>query len=133
MSSAGTSELLTMMLPVLPLVLVWLCGLLYAVVSWRRHPSVSGMVCAGCGLLLLNLVGGQLLVWLVLQQQAAMGLPASQLSLSLGTIALLRSVLSAVGVALLLVAAFGWRGGPQRLPGEMDLGPRRLDVASTGI
>lgn len=93
-----------------PVTLVWLGGIVLAIVSWRRHPRVSLLAAIAMGLLLVSSVVGNLAnAWLPLglhrqgRNLVAFGLAGSAISF-------LRSLFTAGVWVLLLAAIFGWRG-----------------------
>jgi hypothetical protein len=89
-----------------PYGVVWLVGLIVALVRWRRHPGVSLLASLGCGLLLVSLVGGSVLQYWLLRNGGGLGwsMSASMTALAWG-----RMLLNIPGYTLLLCALFGWR------------------------
>jgi hypothetical protein len=93
----------------LPLLLVWLVGVILAFVHWGRHPKVSLLFLIATLMLFLRLVAGtwvgiglvRILHW------SGMGITNIGL-VQLGSRVLL-SLIGAVAWGLLLVAVFGWR------------------------
>ena len=93
----------------LPIILVWLVGIILALVFWRRHPIVSAMtLIAFIGFLILSFIGAWLNIWLpiTLQEQ---GLSAEQISI----IFTIRGAINALVYTFLWIlvafAIFGWR------------------------
>ncbi len=97
----------------LPLFLVWLAGLILAVVFWKRHPRVSLLaVIALAGFLLVTAANIFLNLWL--------GLGLDRLGLSpaqIGLVYLVRNIVDGLLAAglwgLVLAAIFAWRKQPQ--------------------
>src|SRR5262245_53459527 len=116
------SELLIQYAYQTPLYLVWLTGIILALVRWRHHPGTSLMALHGFGLFLL-----QSLVWTFLTH----ALLLSPLRTEVGTGTLL-AVLNGAGIlvrlvgwVLLLVAVFAWRTRPAQVTGMK--GPRDFE------
>jgi hypothetical protein len=100
---------LTSIVVQLPVLLVWLVGVILAFIYWGRHPKVSLLFVTGAMILFVRLVVG---TWagtslpLILRQG---GMAVTRISLvQLGTQVLL-SLIGAVAWGLLLGAVFGWR------------------------
>lgn len=127
-------SIIRVLLPVVPMTLVWLAGAIYAIVSYRRHPRVSGMALAACLLLLLNLVGGTVFQWWLVEQRSAAGWSRSQEALFVGVFTIVRIGVTVGGSTLLLVAVFAWRS-PAGRPASLDLEAfePRTGGESTGI
>ena len=47
-------DLLRDLLKLTPILVVWTVGLLLALLRWRRHPRVSALVAAACGLSIMT-------------------------------------------------------------------------------
>jgi hypothetical protein len=94
---------LTLFLPELPAILVWLAGLVLAIVTWRRHPQVSGLVICSLVLFLLDVVAG---AWSAARLPFLAGGAAGML---VGLAAGLRGLVRALAWILILVAVFGRR------------------------
>ncbi|MGD0750499.1 MAG: hypothetical protein ABSA23_03715 [Anaerolineales bacterium] len=89
--------LLAAILTQLPVYLVWLVGVILALVGWKKHPSVS----------LVALIGFVILVLLALFTQITTvrhGVNWSQAG-----IAFLEALIRAGAWGLVLAAIFGWR------------------------
>lgn len=93
----------------LPLLLVWLVGIILAGVYWRRNPVVSLLALVAISMLFLeSLVATYLNLWLpVMLSQRGWG--AGRIGTFLAAKGLLQSVMSAVAWGLLIAAIFGWR------------------------
>jgi MFS family permease len=98
-----------------PGLVVDLVGVILALVWWRRHPRVSLLTLLAFGLLASLAVGGSFLfAWLPdhLEQR---GWKFAEIGALYMVIALIRSTLSAVALALLLSAIFAGRSNKDRL------------------
>jgi hypothetical protein len=112
-----TLSALVMQLPVL---LVWLIGLILAIVFWKRHPKVSLFTIIGVsGLLLLTLINTYLNLWLPLMMNEG-GVSATQIGITMGIKGIVTSVLSAIFWAFIFVAILGWRKKPEVVPAEVS-------------
>ena len=85
----------------LPILLVWLIGIVLAFVFWRRHPQVSLLALIGFGLLFVLTVIGAFLnialpVWMSQQR-----IPASQMSIVYLIRGVIPSLLNAVAWVLI--------------------------------
>lgn len=120
MSSSSSTALgyaLAMILPQLPTLLVWLVGLVLALVYWKRHPHASGRLVTGLVILaivaLLGTAQNAAMPWL------AQRYGASSIALVSGVSGIVRGVIAAVGWAFMVSAVFGDRpktapaGAPQ--------------------
>ena len=93
----------------LPVLLVWLVGIVFALVRWPRHPRVSLAAMVAVLLALLASVGGDWLnVWVPMALQAwhmnlvvIRGVQAAMTGLL--------AVIQAAAWAVVLIAIFGWR------------------------
>jgi hypothetical protein len=100
------------LMPQAPSFLVWLGGMVIAVVTWRRHPMVSLLALLSLALFFVLSVGGAFLfVWLVTR-------PVGDIERAslLSAVGLIRGALAAAGWVVLLVAVFGWRRPPVSVP-----------------
>ena len=110
MELAGTVvPTLTSIAVQLPVLLMWLVGVVLAVVHWRRHPKVSLLFLIATLTLFVRLVAGTWVgIGLVrILRQGGMGITNAGL-VQLGSRAFL-SLMGAVAWGLLLAAVFGWR------------------------
>lgn len=100
-----------------PYVLVYLLGLVFAIVNWSRWPKASLLTCLGAVLLLVStLLGHAFSLWLIQAQHGGgrMGPQLGQL------LAIVRAILGAGGIALILVAVFADRdSAPRAIQAEM--------------
>lgn len=98
----------------LPVILVWLAGMILAIIYWKRHPWVSLLTfIAVTGILITSLVDTYLGMWLpiLLQQQ---GFSINQVGIVMGIRGLISSLMTAGFWILLLAAIFGWRNKPEK-------------------
>jgi hypothetical protein len=90
-----------------PLVLVCLLGLIFAIIRWRRHPRVSLFAGLGCALLLVSSIVGSLAFgW---AQHRMMTGTAAEVGAFFTLIGIMRSVVSTAGFVFLLLAIFSGR------------------------
>jgi hypothetical protein len=108
--TSNVSIYVATLLPLLPICVLWLVGIVLALVMWKRHPGVSLVVLLACVLLLVTLIAGQIASTWVMQAQKDGGWSISQVGLVMAIVSWVRVTLSAIGYGLLLLAAFGWRG-----------------------
>lgn len=93
----------------IPLYLVWLVGVVLAVISWKRNPKVSLLtVIALAVFFILSGVGTGLNMWLPPTWYERGWMPA-RIGLLTAAIGFVRTLVDAVGFGLLLAAVFGWR------------------------
>ena len=97
----------------LPFLLVFVVGILLAILRWSSHPKVSLMAVVAFGLLLLSsVVRMGYLFWLIGGQES--GLTSYNAHAIMTWINLSMTVLELIGWVLLMTALFGWR----KVPGE---------------
>ena len=98
----------------LPLLLVWLTGMVLAIIFWKRHPRVSLLALIGLAGLFIATVLGSLITlwlpWLYDQTGFAGGMEKFALLMNIKTIA--GSLISAGLWVLVIAAIFGWRKKP---------------------
>jgi hypothetical protein len=111
------SLLMTQVLPQLPLWLVWLVGVILALVFWRKHPMPSLLALIAFVLLLLQALVGTIASAAIMSQTDLMGQQQRLLPLVLSVA---RTIISTVAWGLLLGALFGWRKQASRGPGAED-------------
>jgi hypothetical protein len=103
------TSILSVFIVDIPIVLVWLIGIILAIVFWNQHPRVSLLsLIALIGLMILTLVGTFLNVWLPMNLDKS-GWTVTQMGIRLGIFGFISSLLSAGFWGLLLAAIFGWR------------------------
>lgn len=98
----------------IPVFLVWIAGIVLALVTWRRHTRVSLLVVIALVIFILeSLVGGFVNTWLPLNFRSQFGTNVSQIGWVLTAWSCVRSILSAIAWGLILAAIFAWRQDPQ--------------------
>ena len=93
----------------LPVILIWLVGIVLAVTRWQRHPKVSLLALIALVLALLEtIVNGFLSVWIpvMLTEQ---GVSTAQMGTVFGIWRFISSIVGAVIWGLVLAAIFRWR------------------------
>jgi hypothetical protein len=106
MESRWLSLLMIQFLPQLPLCLVWLVGIILALVGLRKHPMPSLLALIAFGLLLVQALVGTVAYVAIFSQREV---TSEQLQVRLSVLAVARTVISTVAWGLLLGALFGWR------------------------
>ncbi len=91
----------------LPLIVIWLVGIVLAIVTWGRHPQVSALVLIA---FVLFLIDGTVGTFLGFWMPAQLGRFPREAGVLLTVQALLRAILNIVAWILLLAAIFAWRG-----------------------
>jgi len=95
-----------------PLYAVWLVGVIFAALRWKRHPRVSLFAILALVLtMFLSIVAMSFSIILPLYMHRD-GMPAERISIFIGVWSLVTSTLQAGCWVLLLIALFGWRGEP---------------------
>lgn len=92
-----------------PLIIAYLIGVAFALLRWSRHPRVSLLVFFGCGLLLFQLIMLGTIASLLPNILMQRDWKPSDIASAFAVINQMRSVISAIGVSLLLFAAFARR------------------------
>ena len=89
-----------------PVVIVWLIGIMLADIWWRRHPQVSAAVLIAMGLLLASAFGQFVIFpWAVRNLQTG----PYDAAVYFAIISAIGSLVRAVSLAAMLMAALGWR------------------------
>jgi hypothetical protein len=92
----------------LPFLLVFVVGIILAIVRWSVHPRVSLMALVAFGLLLLSAIAKMgYMFWLIGGQESGLSFYNSRAIMT--WINLSVSLLELIGWVLLLFALFGWR------------------------
>ena len=107
----AVTQVVTGLLGRLPLMLVWVAGIVFAVMYWKKHPRASLYTTIACSVELIQSV-----VWVplsvMLPQMVSQGrLPASQMGLVFGIVGAADGVISVGAWVLVLLAIFGRRDG----------------------
>jgi hypothetical protein len=96
-------------LPQLPLLLVWLVGIVLAVTRWQRHPKVSLLALIALVLALLEtILNGFLSMWIPVMF-TEQGMTPAQIGTAFAVWRFIASIMGAVVWGLVLVAIFRWR------------------------
>ena len=102
----------TSLLSHVPVYVVWIVGIVFAVIRWNRHSRVSlFLLLALVPMLFLSILGMAVSMSLPLYLRRE-GIEVPRLSLILGVWSLVLSTLQAGCWVLFLIALFGWRGAP---------------------
>ncbi len=108
--AAAPNSVLVGLAPHLPLYLVWLAGIILALVRWRQHPRASLLTVIALGVFILDAVLGVLTnLWVQQVVQAARSGSGLSVGEQLAIISIVRSavdaLLATVGFGLLVAAA----------------------------
>jgi hypothetical protein len=95
-----------------PVLLVWLAGMVIAVVTWRRHPRVSLLTVVALVILLVEtLIDTFLSMWLAfILSESQMG--AAQIGWVTAVVRVVAAVVAAIAWGITLAAIFGGRKPP---------------------
>ena len=108
------SQLLTMS----PILLVYLAGIVLALVNWQHHPSPARFVLFASLLLLVVSVGQAFVFQYLVFERVERGWTVAQSGVALAAMGTITSLLHAGGLCLLLAAAFvGRRSAKAALAG----------------
>ena len=99
-----------------PMFLVWLAGLVVAIIRWQRHPRVSLLALIGLSLLLLETFIGTIMNIQLPVLFSGWGWGAAEIGTFFIIKGFIQAVVAAIGFGLLLVALFGWRTAPRSIP-----------------
>src|SRR5262249_18712348 len=97
-----------------PVLVVYLVGMILALVFWRRYPGPCLLVLLATGFLLVVTVAQTFVAQYLMRARADLDWNHEQLGWMLSVIALTGSILRAIGFGLLLVAVFLGRGVARR-------------------
>lgn len=120
METSDLTQALWSQLGALPLYVAWLAGLVAAVVTWRRHPTVSLLTSVSLVVMLVLTFASRLLnVWVV-RLGAQAGWSAHEIGLFLGVYGFVSALIEAVAWGLVIAAVFLWRPGATKAvpPGD---------------
>lgn len=93
----------------LPLVIIWIVGIVIAITSWRKHPQISLYAVIGLGLLLLRglfVTGAN--VWLPISMYER-GMAVGRIGVITTMVGVLSALVASVGWVLILLAIFRYR------------------------
>jgi hypothetical protein len=95
-----------------PVYIVWLIGIVLALMRWRKHPQVSLMIVLALGMMLVtSIIFQYLYIWLP-RRLLDGDLSSMSITRVYTVLGVIHSSVSAVGFGLLLVALFRWRHPP---------------------
>lgn len=97
--------LAAVLLPRVPLLLVYAVGVVLAVVYWRTHRAVAVLAAGGCGVLAATTLTFPVVQWYVMQQRQG-GWGNAEVGVWLSAIGFASGLASALGTGLLVAAAF---------------------------
>lgn len=100
---------LTSLLFHLPVALVWLVGVAFALLFWQRHPRVSLLTVVAIALLFLDTLADTILNVAVPLSFYSQGMSATQIGLFFAAKNAITSIVAAIAWGLLIAAIFGWR------------------------
>lgn len=115
MSSSLSSFLmqtLTQLAVQLPVLLVYLVGMILALMFWRRCPGACAYALLGAGLLLFLAIGQTVVNMYLVSHQSEIGVSMSNFGALLSAIAVVCSLIRALAYALLFAAVFVGRRPP---------------------
>ncbi len=92
-----------------PVFLVWLAGLVWAIMRWQQHPHVSLFALIGLAILLLDSSIGLVLNVQLPQFFSEWGWSAAEIGRFFMIKGFIQAMLAAIGYGLWLIALFGWR------------------------
>ncbi len=109
----------------LPVYLVYLVGLIFAIVKYGKHPKPSLFAILALIGLLVTSIGGTVLTLSVIHSQRQSGDPYSAIATQLGILGIIRSLFFAVSIGLLVAAVYtGRTSAKQRRRDDDDEEPR---------
>lgn len=117
--TSDLSQLLSMLVPGIPLILAYLAGMILAIATWSKHAKVSMFILLACLIGLLNSIALSWLTLIIPRQIVFQdfGNPESMARFYL-IMGIIRSVLGATTISFLVLAALGWRGRPLQVEPE---------------
>ena len=96
----------------IPLLVVWIGGLVWAIRTWSRHPRVSLLVVVGLAIQIVDTLGASALNGTMPFLMEHYGSSIQEMGVFYTVIGIGRSLASTAAWALILVAMFGWRPIP---------------------
>ena len=106
MSESSVSYLLQQLLYQAPMFLVYLAGLILALVYLGRHPAAAGLTLAACGLLLVTALGVSIAQASLIEMRESQGWDLQKYGMVMSGIGFGGSLVRALALAMLLVAVF---------------------------
>lgn len=92
-----------------PVLLVYVIGMALALRNWQRIPTVGMLVLCGAGILFASSVGGTIVFQIVVRLHREWGWTPDRLNGVFMAVGIINAVVHAIGIALLLAAAFSGR------------------------
>jgi hypothetical protein len=105
---------LTVIATLAPMIVVWVIGIILALLRWRRHPRVSQLAITAFAVMIgSTVVVRTLYVWLptVVRNR---GWSTSELGTIFTAVGIVSTLINAVAWALVICAIFGWRDQRQK-------------------
>jgi hypothetical protein len=105
-------EFLSLLIPhaySIPFYLIWLAGIVYAIVNREKHPRTSLLAGVGLGILLLESLVTAILSAYTQYQMISDEIAVSQFGIRYTILSLCSLPFSIAGWILLLMAIFGWK------------------------
>ena len=107
--NTSMAPFLGMLMGAVPLLLVYMVGIVLAVVWWGRWPQVCGLVFAGCAILLvIGIVQPLIQSSIVINRTGT----AASIGPTLAMLGMIATIIRAVGFGLLIWGAFAGRPMP---------------------
>ena len=108
----ATVMLSTYLFNQLPVIRVWIVGVILALFYWKRYPKISLRALAAIVIVFVNSAAGAFLNLYLPLTLHARGWSANQISLVSTASAIVQSLIAAVAWGLVLAAIFGERNKP---------------------
>ena len=123
----------------LPVYLVYLAGLVFAILKYGKHPKPSLLAILALAGLLVTSIGGTVVTLSVIHSQRQSGEPYSAITTQLGILGVIRSLFFAASIGLLVAAVYTGRTSAKQRPRDdddddeprekRDRAPQRKDAA----
>ena len=108
--SSSASQLISSIATQMPMLAIFVVGIVVALVLWSKHPKVSALAMLGLGILLLNSIGMSIVQSLLIaSQNKGGGMSAEAFSRTMQVVGLVRAVIGAGGFVVLIWAIFADR------------------------
>lgn len=99
--------------PIIPLIVAYLVGIILAISWWPRHPRVSLLILVAC---LIGLFNSLALTWVSvyfpMRLREEHGWTHEEVGIFYTILAFVRSALGTLAIVFLVIAALGWRSTP---------------------
>ena len=93
-----------------PVLLVYVVGIILALVFWGRHRMPSMLTMIACVVMLVASIGQTILWHTLLQMRDSLGWPMQKYGSMMSMVSLVSSVVRAIALGVLLAAVFAARG-----------------------